>query len=76
MCLQCLEAVILIPNNASLGIEKKDDCTLIATAGEKGEVWFLRYTYMNYCMVQNNLNSPRVVHACLKMWSTCMFCYS
>jgi len=34
--------VTLIPNNASLAIENKDGCTLIATAGEKGEVLFLR----------------------------------
>ena len=31
---------MLIPNNASLSIEHKDDSTLIATAGEKGEVLF------------------------------------
>ena len=29
---------MLIPNNASLSIEHKDGGTLIATAGEKGEV--------------------------------------
>ena len=32
-----LEAVTLIPNNASLKIEGRNDSTLIATAGEKGK---------------------------------------
>ena len=31
---------MLIPNNAPLSIEHKDDNTLIATAGEKGEALF------------------------------------
>ena len=30
---------MLIPNNAPLSIEHKDDSTLIATAGEKGEAF-------------------------------------
>ena len=43
MCLQSIEAVALIPNNATLAIEAKDNSTLIATAGEKGKVYVLRY---------------------------------
>ena len=38
-----IEAVVLIPNNATLTIEAKDNSTLIATAGEKGKVYVLRY---------------------------------
>ena len=34
--------MVLIPNNASLAIEAKDNSTLIATAGEKGKVYDLR----------------------------------
>ena len=34
--------MVLIPNNASLAIEAKDNSTLIATAGEKGKVYVLR----------------------------------
>ena len=42
MCLCSIEAVVLIPNNASLAIEAKDNSTLIATAGEKGKVYVLK----------------------------------
>ena len=35
--------MVLIPNNATLAIEAKDNSTLIATAGEKGKVYVLRY---------------------------------
>ena len=38
MCLQSLEAVVLIPNNTTLAIEAKDNSTMIGTAGEKGKV--------------------------------------
>ena len=50
--------MVLIPNNASLAIEAKDNSTLIATAGEKGKIYVLKcvdcvHYCIHMCMIWN-----------------------
>ena len=56
--------MVLIPNNATLTIEAKDNGTLIATAGEKGKVYVLIYVDRMYTCVndlEHRMTSMRIL---------------